>query len=1225
MEHLLMECVKIRRLLFLLIVVINCVESLNNSGSDSALPLVPSLTEELSEQELSSQLQDVGTRSGGWSSWSEWSPCSRSCDGGVSHQIRTCNTASCRGENIRHKICNMQACPEPRDFREDQCSSFNSKPFKNIMYEWFAHYDEENPCVLFCKGKLAEEDSDEDTSEEPVMTITKLADKVHDGTRCRHGSLDMCIDGICHVVGCDLQVGSMKQVDACGICGGDGSSCARPLYHWNLAPMSLCSVTCGGGYKMSRPVCQNRISGEEVDEQLCNDSQKPDSTVIPCNNHNCPARWHAGDWGPCTVTCGGGSRVRQVYCVEEANNTKIKVNEMKCFGLKPRFQESCNQFECPTWHSSSWSGCSVSCGEGVQIRLVECRDDKEKLSTKCDPLLKPTDTKPCSTGIQCPFSGDSGEDFSVLPYHQPLIQPYPPPPLPEKLVGDAIVPSETTFVPDQWGPCSVSCGEGVRKREVHCKIFLEFSRTIAKLPDHKCGTPKPIEIEKCYMGPCTAEKIGMEIAVDTIKDDPYREFKVAGGSPGKTYAWKEQGYTHCSATCLGGMQELIVNCIREDTGKVTSPYLCPMETKPEILKRICNDIPCPPKWNYSEFSPCTQNCGLGLQTREVNCIHEVTQGGRNTIVVPNNNCPQPPPPDRQYCNVLDCPVRWVVSEWSRCTKSCDGGEKNRKVECKQTMAQNHTVSRPQNMCPSPKPPEKKPCNTKSCVIETDKPKIFASNNTFIQHNIKQKKISLTVGGAATVFLGTTVKVKCPVKRFDRSKIAWLKDKIPLPKSKKFKTSKKGALRIQNLSLRESGSYTCIAGKSSANIQISVRPKPGEFPTSEEIQKGYKHRNDLLPNVNHNRDEMVFNSDDQSHEQRPDGQKKKSSKPKLFTPTLPSLTLDKNQLNALPPQSTSSQNTENNEQDRLLSSSSESLKPAGGSSSSGSRPMPHFQSLVYNLQLLWPFQMFGNSRGHRMISTSEEYFPRDVANADQLFSTTPFEEDPGREIVLGKGAEDMTFDWVLGPWSPCSEPCGFNGVQTRDAKCMVKLHNTTQEVNSHLCDDANLIPPDTLRQCNRHGCPRWKVEAWSDCSKSKCISLHKAIQRRVVKCYSWDNLVLGPSKCDKTSKPNQQQECFNNRCVGKWRAGPWSECAAGCEMHGVKYRILQCVWFGTKKPAGTACKDIPRPPVMKPCVGPSCSNSVTDCKDHSTFCPNVKAMSMCNVSWYTQQCCESCKN
>ncbi|KAJ8924265.1 hypothetical protein NQ315_007057 [Exocentrus adspersus] len=59
-------------------------------------------------RELSSQLQEVDSRAGVWSTWSEWSPCSRSCDGGASHQLRTCTSGQCRGEHIRYQICNMQ-------------------------------------------------------------------------------------------------------------------------------------------------------------------------------------------------------------------------------------------------------------------------------------------------------------------------------------------------------------------------------------------------------------------------------------------------------------------------------------------------------------------------------------------------------------------------------------------------------------------------------------------------------------------------------------------------------------------------------------------------------------------------------------------------------------------------------------------------------------------------------------------------------------------------------------------------------------------------------------------------------------------------------------------------------------------------------------------------------------------------------------------------------------
>lgn len=312
--------------------------------------------------------------------------------------------------------------------------------------------------------------------------------------------------------------------------------------------------------------------------------------------------------------------------------------------------------------------------------------------------------------------------------------------------------------------------------------------------------------------------------------------KVGSAERGRTYSWREDGYTSCSSSCLGGVEELIIRCVRDDTGKPSSPFFCSPETKPENRIRTCNDIPCPPRWNYSDFSPCTKSCGIGMKTREVHCIHEVTRGGENTMVVPNNMCPQPPPPDRQYCNVLDCPVRWEVSEWSKCSKSCGGGLKDRRVECKQIMAQEHKVERPSTMCGNAKPPDKKPCNTKPCAPEDQRPPIEVSNTTFIQHDPKKNKLSLKIGGAATIFFGTQIKIKCPVKRFNRTKIRWSKDHNFLSKSRRIKISKKGALRVLDVTFRDSGIYTCHAGMSTADLRISVKPKPGEQTTSDEQGK-----------------------------------------------------------------------------------------------------------------------------------------------------------------------------------------------------------------------------------------------------------------------------------------------------------------------------------------------------------------------------------------------------
>jgi len=99
----------------------------------------------------------------------------------------------------------FQSCPESGDFREEQCSAYNSVPYQDTYVRWSAHYDENEPCALTCRGSPVQEwkSRDEDAQDEALIVV-QLANKVHDGTRCRLGSLDMCIDGKC-------QVGQMKS------------------------------------------------------------------------------------------------------------------------------------------------------------------------------------------------------------------------------------------------------------------------------------------------------------------------------------------------------------------------------------------------------------------------------------------------------------------------------------------------------------------------------------------------------------------------------------------------------------------------------------------------------------------------------------------------------------------------------------------------------------------------------------------------------------------------------------------------------------------------------------------------------------------------------------------------------------------------------------------------------------------------------------------------------
>ncbi|XP_068110224.1 papilin isoform X2 [Hyperolius riggenbachi] len=236
-------------------------------------------------------------------------------------------------------------------------------------------------------------------------------------------------------------------------------------YQWSYGSWSECSAECGGGYQSRLVFCT--IDNEAYPDNMCRDRAAPPSNRT-CSTQPCPQvkSWKIGEWGPCTATCGGGTQTRSVYCISydgRANQQAVNDAECSAFVEKPATQQACNHRACATWNTGTWTQCSTECGEGIQRRTVTCRTDKGAIvqDSACMHQAKPTDNQICY-GENC---------VQEIGWH----------------IGE-------------WGLCSKSCNNGIRKRQVVCadndRNFYEPETCEAYEPE------RPAVIESCNMQPC---------------------------------------------------------------------------------------------------------------------------------------------------------------------------------------------------------------------------------------------------------------------------------------------------------------------------------------------------------------------------------------------------------------------------------------------------------------------------------------------------------------------------------------------------------------------------------------------------------------------------------------------------------------------------------------------------------------------------------------------------
>jgi len=154
----------------------------------------------------------------------------------------------------------------------------------------------------------------------------------------------------------------------------------------------------------------------------------------------------------------------------------------------------------------------------------------------------------------------------------------------------------------------------------------------------------------------------------------------------------------CSVTCGGGEQLKT----REVITPPTKGSACP-----PVLERVdCNNFDCPINCQmaeWEEWGKCSADCGGGIRERN------------RGVQVPAQHGGDPCDVDHitQACNTFSCDSDCGLSpwsEWSPCTKACNGGFQVQKKEVV-------TPKRGEGQCPPPmqKTEQFRRCNTKACA------------------------------------------------------------------------------------------------------------------------------------------------------------------------------------------------------------------------------------------------------------------------------------------------------------------------------------------------------------------------------------------------------------------------------------------------------------------------------------------------------------------------------
>ncbi|KAG1667926.1 A disintegrin and metalloproteinase with thrombospondin motifs 9 [Nymphon striatum] len=834
---------------------------------------------------------------------------------------------------------------------------------------------------------------------------------------------------------------------------------------WHIFGESECSSRCSVGIKQRTIKCVQEIDqGEKhpLHDRYCEELESKPEEFVECVGDCSEVFWKLEEWSECSKTCGGGVQSRVATCVD-SNNKVLKDRE--CSSLSKQTVRHCNTRGCPKWDYANWSACSVSCGTGKRIRTMWCQQDNQVVSNAyCDSSITPSTEEEC------------------------------------------ILKECTMWDHGNWGPCSVTCGEGFTQRTVRC-----LSESGKELSPFYCDYFKrPKDTMECDLPGCVTTMTSTESSTSTSTSFYYNSTifypstvitkKKASPPPSRSRIddkyriaqrispiWKTGSWTEKVS------KSVMLPCHDEGTGKRLPDDMCDSSAKPTGHQK-CRDKSCG-NWRTGEWSKCTVSCGEGIQLRHVICVLIDSQ-----VEVFDDQCDAADrPPTETLCSMANCqnvidhpqltsypatyPTDWITDEWGPCSQSCGGGYKQRQVKCQDI---HHKES---EFCDS----EKRPTGTIRCNVEA------CPTWTTAQWSEVCFTCSATCGKGMRVR-----EILCHSSIGQELSHHYCDQSTKLESTEGCHSTKACIEKIEYYWQKESWS----------KLPVVEEPVSEQSPV---LLKDLKQKNltNFVPKQNRGQAKSVEEAPAQSGDVL-DGQRC------VLVPLNPCSSLCNG---------TQVRSTECRHKRRVVDAAL----------CGGKDRQPSVLKRVCNVRKKCVYRWRSKSWSQCSKPCGTGFIHRKVMCVDVSGQPVPDKLCKRRKPrTKGKcNAHSCGHTWKAESWSLCTHSCDI-GIQTRDVTChRVNAYGwiIPRPVLHDKCNQSTR--PQSVRRCNYGSClyqnsPSishqvqgiWKVGSWKTCS-SVC---GRGVSRRRVKCTSHFGKKLLRKYCDSRLKPPKKRICWLRPCA-----------------------------------------------------------------------------------------------